>query len=235
MQTMTELADPTRSRSGLSSEAQAWWSYGGPFLLFGVLTTIEGYVPAHLYPVVYLVKVCAVTVSLVVAGVAARDLAPSSRFSGVSIVTGLAMFVAWVAIDKLVPYPHLGERAGFDPFTALSHTSWAAAFLVLRFYGLVLVVPVMEELFMRSFLLRYFTNAQFKEVPMGAFSRSAFWIVAALSALSHPEWVVAVIASCTYALLLNRTRSLFAAVVAHATTNAALGTYVVLTGDWQYW
>ena len=44
-----------------------------------------------------------------------------------------------------------------------------------------------------------------------------------------------VVASCAYALLLKRTRSLFAAVVAHATTNAALGIYVVLTGDWKYW
>jgi uncharacterized protein len=235
MHSMTEVAGPKTSRFGLSAEAQAWWTYGGPFLVFGVLTTIEGYVSTHAYPLVYVVKLCAVTLCLAFAGAAVRDIAPSSRFLALSVVTGLAVFVAWVAVDKLVPYPHLGERVGFNPFSALSRPSWAAAFLVVRFFGLVVVVPVMEELFMRSFLLRYFTSAQFSDVPMGSFSGSAFWIVAGLSALSHPEWLVAVVASCAYALLLKRTRSLFDAVVAHATTNAALGVYVVVTGDWRYW
>ncbi len=218
----------------MSAEAEGWWTYGGPFVLFGLLTMLEGYVPAHLYPVVYFVKVCAVTIALVAAGTARRDITPSVAVLPQSVVLGLLVFVAWVGIDTWVPYPHIGERTGFDPFSALP-PPWAAVFLGVRFYGLVLMVPVMEELFMRSFLLRYLTTSNFATVPMGTFSWSAFWIVAALSAASHPEWLVAVVASCAYALLLARTRSLFAAVVAHATTNAALGIYVVLTGDWKYW
>ncbi|MEN3336417.1 MAG: protease family protein [Acidobacteriota bacterium] len=219
-----------------SPEAQAWWEYGGPFVLFGVLTMLEGYVPIRWYPVVYAVKVFAVTASLVWAGAAARDITPSSRGLATSVLIGLAVCAAWVIVDTWVPYPHLGARVGFNPFASLTHPSWAAGvFLAVRFYGLTLVVPVMEELFMRSFLLRYFTNPDVREVPIGAFSTGAFWIVAALSALSHPEWLVAIIASAVYALLLKRTRSLFHAVVAHATTNAALGIYVVLTGNWKFW
>jgi membrane protease YdiL (CAAX protease family) len=57
----------------------------------------------------------------------------------------------------------------------------------------------------------------------------------AASALSHPEWLVAVIASLAYGLWIRRTRSLFGAIVAHATTNGALGAYVLATGEWQYW
>jgi hypothetical protein len=34
---------------------------------------------------------------------------------------------------------------------------------------------------------------------------------------------------------LRRTGSLFATVMAHAVTNAALGIYVLLSHDWQYW
>jgi uncharacterized protein len=220
----------------LSQEARAWWTYGGPFVLFGVLTMLEGYVPAGWYPLVYSAKVIAVTASLIAAGAARRDISPSSRGVASSILIGLAVFAAWVGVDTWVPYPHLGSRIGFNPFTALAHPSWAAAaFLCVRFYGLVLVVPVMEELFMRSFLLRYFTSPDISKVPIGTFSASAFWIVAGLSALSHPEWLVAIIASVAYALLLRRTRRLFDVVVAHATTNAALGIYVVLTGDWKYW
>jgi hypothetical protein len=38
-----------------------------------------------------------------------------------------------------------------------------------------------------------------------------------------------------YAGLLRWTRSLFACIVAHGVTNLALGTYVLMTGDWKYW
>jgi CAAX protease family protein len=233
---MTGLADSTSGRMALSQEAEGWWTYGAPFVLFGLLTMVEGYTPVRWYPVVYFVKMAAVTISLVLAGAARREISPSTRGLALSALLGLAVFAGWVAIDTWVPYPHLGHRVAFDPFTALRQPSWAApAFLCVRFYGLVLLVPVMEELFMRSFLLRYFTNSDFERVPIGSFSLTAFWIVAGLSALSHPEWLVAIIASCAYALLLRRTRSLFQAVAAHAMTNAALGLYVVLSGDWKYW
>ena len=57
----------------------------------------------------------------------------------------------------------------------------------------------------------------------------------AASALAHPEWLVAIMASLAYALWLRRSRSLFGAIVAHAVTNAALGAYVLTTEDWKYW
>jgi membrane protease YdiL (CAAX protease family) len=55
------------------------------------------------------------------------------------------------------------------------------------------------------------------------------------SAVAHPEWVVAIIASLAYAFWLRRTKSLFAVIVAHGVTNAILGGYVLATGKWSYW
>jgi CAAX prenyl protease-like protein len=93
----------------------------------------------------------------------------------------------------------------------------------------------MEEIFWRSFLLRYLTQHDFRKLAVGTFSAMALWVMVAGSALAHPEWLVAAIASLAYAFWLRRTRSLFASIVAHATTNAALGAYVLTTGAWQYW
>jgi CAAX prenyl protease-like protein len=93
----------------------------------------------------------------------------------------------------------------------------------------------MEEIFWRSFLLRYLTSTDFRKLPVGTFSASALWIMVAASALAHPEWLVAVMASLAYAFWLRRSRSLFGAIVAHAVTNAALGGYVLATGDYKYW
>jgi hypothetical protein len=36
-------------------------------------------------------------------------------------------------------------------------------------------------------------------------------------------------------VLLYRTKNLWACVVAHAVSNALLGTWVVLTGSWELW
>ena len=138
-------------------------------------------------------------------------------------------------IDQWLPYPHFGSRAAFDPFASIEDSVQRAAFLALRFSGLVLVVPVMEELFLRSFVIRFVTNPDFWQVRIGDYSQTAFWAVAGLSALAHPEWLIAIIASVAYTLLLRRTRSLFASVAAHAVTNFALGMYVLKTGAYQYW
>ena len=64
---------------------------------------------------------------------------------------------------------------------------------------------------------------------------TAFWVMVALSAVAHPEWLVAALASALFAWLLRYTRSLFAVIVSHAVANAALGGYILFRGQWQYW
>ena len=217
-----------------SQELVPTFEYWVPMILFGALTMLESYVPVSYYPIAYILKAIAVTASLVVFR---RPLAEIHVSAGVivpSVIVGLVVCVLWVAVDRAVPYPHLGTRVAFDP-TPLRESGWWAPFLVTRLFGLALMVPVMEEIFWRSFLLRYLTQTDFRALPMGTFSASALGIMVAASALAHPEWLVAVIASLAYALWLRQTRSLFGAIVAHGTTNAALGGYVLYTGSWQYW
>ena len=125
-------------------------------------------------------------------------------------------------------------RLTFDP-TPLQGSAWWPAFLAVRLYGLALMVPVMEEIFWRSFLLRYLARTDFESLPVGTFSAFSLTVMLAASAVAHPEWLVAVLASLAYALWMRQSRSLFGAILAHSTTNAALGAYVLRTGEWQYW
>lgn len=196
---------------------------------------LEGYTSPAFYPVVYAVKVAAVTAVLLAVRVTLRDIRPSTAVLLPAIVVGLVVFAEWILLDQWLPYPHAGSRAAFDPFAAIQAPAYRVAFLAVRFYGLVLVVPVMEELFLRSFALRFMTEPDFTQVPFGTYSWTAFLSVAGLSALSHPEWLVAIVASVAYTLLLRQTRSIFACVVAHAVTNCALGIYVLKTGAYRYW
>jgi hypothetical protein len=208
--------------------------YWVPMIAFGALTFAESYVPPAVFPVAYAVKAAVVTALLLWLRGPLAEIRWNAALVAPAALLGLAVCVAWVGIDKIVTYPHFGNRAAFDP-GPLRETPWYLPFLGVRIYGLVLMVPVMEEVFWRSFLLRYLTNPDFRSLAVGTFSASALWLMVAASALAHPEWLVAAAASLAYAWWLRRTGSLFAVIVAHATTNAALGGYVLATGDWRYW
>jgi len=205
-----------------------------PIVAFGLLTWIESHLTVDQFPIAYAVKALVVTACLIVFRGPLAEIRVKASEIPASVLIGLIVFALWVGIDRAFSYQHLGSRTAFDP-TPLRQSSGWIAFLVVRFYGLVLMVPVMEEIFWRSFMLRYLTQLDFRRLAVGTFSASALWVMVAGSALTHPEWLVAAIASLVYALWLRRTRSLFASIVAHATTNAALGAYVLTTGSWQYW
>lgn len=206
-----------------------------PMAVFLGLTTLESYLPSGWYPAYYAVKIALVAACLATLRAPLADIKPTISVLPLAIVTGLAVFVLWIGIEKLVPYPHVGARLGFDPFDSVTGAAGQYAFIAVRLVGLAIVVPVMEELFWRSFLLRYLTRDQFGSVPFDGFSWPAFAIVAVLFASAHPEWLPAVLTGCIYGLLVRRTASIFGAVVAHATTNAALGAYVLVARDWVFW
>lgn len=208
--------------------------YWLPMVIFGACTLAESYLPPDWFPVAYLFKAIVVTAALLACREPLAEIRAELRVVVPSVVLGLGVFVVWVWADQVVSYPRLGTRTAFDP-TSLQGSAWWPVFLSVRLYGLVLMVPIMEEIFWRSFLLRYLTQQDFRRLPVGTFSASALGIMVAASAVAHPEWLVAIVASLAYAFWLRRSRSLFAAIVAHGTTNAALGVYVLMTREWQYW
>jgi CAAX prenyl protease-like protein len=93
----------------------------------------------------------------------------------------------------------------------------------------------MEELFWRSFLLRYLIQPDFRRVPLGTFTWSSFIISVALFGVEHNQWFAGIVAGLLYTLLLYRSRSLSSCILAHAVTNFLLGMYVLITQEWQYW
>lgn len=212
-----------------------WLAYVAPMAAFMLLSAAESAVPKAYYVWLYFAKVVVVTAALLWFREPWKDIRPRTNLLVPAVIVGLLVFIEWVLIDKWIPYPHLGSRTGLNPFTAIEVPALRILFLAVRFYGLAVMVPVMEEIFWRSFLLRYFSAPEFTSLPVGEFSWRSFWIVAVAFGLAHPEWLVAFICACAYALLLRQTKSLFACIVAHSTTNLALGVYVLLSQDWVYW
>jgi CAAX prenyl protease-like protein len=123
---------------------------------------------------------------------------------------------------------------GFNP-ALLSDRPLQITMTIFRIAGAVLVVPVMEELFWRSFLIRYIIDKNFDTVQLGTFTWGSFLITVILFGLEHNYMYAGIMAGGIYNLLLYRTRSLAQCILAHAVTNLALAVYVVTTGKWQFW
>ena len=150
----------------------------------------------------------------------------------IAVVTGLVIFGLWVAPQELFHRPHRFD--GFDPGMVPGLTPWM---LLARFARLVLVVPLVEEIFWRGFLLRYLVREDFTAVPFGGCTRMSFWwVVGAFMFVHAPnDWPAAFASGILFNLIAMRTRSLTACVTAHATANFALGLYICTTRQWGFW
>jgi CAAX prenyl protease-like protein len=150
-----------------------------------------------------------------------------------AVAVGVAVFVLWINLDA--PWMNLSTASTepFVPRTAAGGLDWAL--IAVRIAGAALVVPVMEELFWRSFLMRWVQNPIFESVSPAQVGLRAVVLSTFVFVLAHTLWLAAIVAGLAYAWLYIRTGKLWAAVLAHAVTNGVLGVWVVMTGNWQFW
>jgi CAAX prenyl protease-like protein len=150
-----------------------------------------------------------------------------------ALIIGALVFAIWVSPQEL--FGAHKRFDGFDPgvFSGLLYFSC----LTMRFMRLVVVVPLLEEIFWRGFLLRYLAGSDFERVPFGSFAPMPFAVVTVLFALEHSwaDFWPALVTGALYNLVAYRTRSLSACVLAHALTNLLLGIYVMHTRQWGFW
>lgn len=210
-----------------------------PFVVFMVLLALRGYLPDTLgldTRWIYGGQ------ALIVAGLLAyywrsygelvRQNLPDARETGWAVVVGIAVFALWVQLDA--PWMQLGSAtASFVPLDADGRLIWPL--IALRLIGAALVVPVMEELFWRSFLMRWVQNPAFERVDPQTVGIKAIVLSTFVFTLAHTLWLAAIVAGLAYAWLYRRTGKLWTAVIAHAVTNAMLGVWVIRTGRWEFW
>jgi CAAX prenyl protease-like protein len=212
--------------------------YAGPFVVFIALL---GLMPRlALEPRVSLVLWLVLTgAAIAVCSRQVLEFRPSRPL--LSILLGVAVFGLWIAPDMLIP----GWRSHWlfqNSLTGSLKTSLPDSALLdpialaLRSLRAVLIVPIVEELFWRGWLMRWLIKPEFEEVPLGAYARSSFWLVALFFALEHgPYWEVGFLTGAVYNWWMVRTKRLSDLYLAHAVTNACLSGFVMATGRWEYW
>jgi uncharacterized protein len=210
--------------------------YVAPFAVYILFLALKPVVPAGIqYPL-------AVTATLVAVLVFSRHLVSfrATNWPG-TIGVGVGVFAIWVAPDFLFPdyrshwlfqNPVMGAVSS-SLSDDLRIDGW---FLTLRVAGSALLIPVIEELFWRGWLMRWLIRADFKSVPLGTYAAQAFWITAILFAVEHgPYWEVGLVAGVAYNWWMVKTKNLGDLIVAHAITNALLAVWVIARGEWHYW
>ncbi len=154
------------------------------------------------------------------------------RHAGLAVATGFVVFAAWIAFDHGWAVVG-GEKPGFVPLGNDGRIDLTLAFL--RLAGFALVVPLMEELFWRSFMLRWLSAQEFTQVDPAKVGTLAFLLSTALFASEHALWFAGLIAGAAYNLCYMRSRNLWASVLSHAVTNTTLGAFILVTGQWRLW
>ena len=161
-----------------------------------------------------------------------RQSLPSFSETALAVVVGVVVFGLWINLDA--PWMRLGEAsAGFVPTDAQGQLMWPL--IAVRWLGASLLVPVMEELFWRSFLMRWVQSPQFESVVPQSIGVKAVVLSTFVFMLAHTLWLAAIIAGLAYAWLYVRTGKLWVPIIAHAVTNGVLGVWVVMTGKWAFW
>ena len=214
---------------------KSWFPYVCPFAVFLLLTELGRFLPGWIH-IIYIGK------TITVGGLLwlwrreyAADISP--RLSLHEWVTafffGLLVLVVWIVPEEYLP--QFDSPSGFDPYAFGWPLIATKGLIAVRLLGAAVVVPVMEELFWRSFLLRYLIKSDFRSVHLGTFTWFSFISTSVLFGLEHHRIVVGIIAGIIYNLLIFHQKKLGGCILAHGVTNLGLGIYVLSTESWGFW
>lgn len=209
------------------------------YILFLAFNDILGQTFASIFSQtqwLYAVRILAVTLTLIVFWRQYHELnyreTSSLNSYLLSVIVGVGIFLIWI-----IPFPSWAMTADTSAFEPVNQhdNSLNILLVILRLSGAALIVPVMEELFWRSFLMRWLENQHFLTVKPSAVSAFAFISTAALFAIEHHLWLAGLLAGIAYGWLYRKEGNLWMPIIAHVVTNGLLGLWVVYTGNWQYW
>ncbi len=212
-----------------------------PFVLFMAVLAIRGFI-ADTSAIagidgrwLYAAQAAVAVAALLAWRTSYRELAAAPRLAShllISVAAGIGVFLIWIA--PVPGWMHLGAPvASFVPVDADGALRWDL--IAIRTFGAVLVVPLMEELFWRSFLMRWIEQRDFLVLPPSSVTWIGVLGSSAVFALAHDLWLAGFVAGLVYAQIYRQLDNLWYAVLAHATTNLALAGWVVSQRAWTYW
>ena len=215
------------------------WNYVLPFVLYLLIGEL---VPGLLcgYDAHYHIYAAYTLRTVIVGGILLRYRSVYTELTdrtldGLALLTGALIFALWVGLDGHYPvFSGASSQSHFDP--SLFGTGMLIILVSVRFVGSVLVAAFIEELFTRSFLMRYVIEPErWAEIPVGMYTFTSFMVVALFFGFAHVQWLPGILAGILLNLLLYKRQNIVSCVEAHAMANLLLFFYVLYTESWFFW
>ena len=151
------------------------------------------------------------------------------RFGLRGVAAGAVVFALWLAASRLILSPR-GMPVPLATMSAGVRDLWISS----RALCGIAVVPLVEELAYRGYLLRRLVAEDFEAVPFRTIGWLPLFVTAlAFGALHGPLWLPGIAAGLAYGLVLIRTGRMGEAVAAHLTSNLLIAAWVLGAGQWQ--
>ena len=163
-----------------------------------------------------------------------RKITPLSfSFDKFAVLVGVMVGLAWIGIDSLMPPADTASQMP-DWLSGMSNALFAL-WLLVRIVGSCVVIPVIEEVAFRGFVLRRMISAEFTEISYRQFSWAALIGSSIIFGLVHGRWLAGSLAGVAFALVVMRRGRLTDGVVAHAISNIVIAVAVVFFDKWALW
>lgn len=158
------------------------------------------------------------------------------KFDLLAWLAGLGLIIIWIGFDLVARnygWTFFGtSTASLKPFD----TAFPYVIIGMKILGMVVVAAVVEEMFMRSFLIRFFTDMnKWNKLPIGQFNWLSFIATVLIFGFLHSLWFVGILAGIIFNLWLYYRKDMFSCIQCHASANLFLIIYVLVTNDWLLW
>jgi exosortase E/protease (VPEID-CTERM system) len=189
-----------------------------PFALFlatGLIVSALFPVPAAGYPIIAIVAGLSIAAFFPIYSGVLQSICP------LSVASGLFVGILW-----------LFAQGGGDPvpiadILGAAAPAMAGIWVLMRLIGTILFIPLIEEMFFRSYLLRRLDFG-------GGWGPTVALILTSVAFASlHGEWVLALIAGLIFGGLVLRSGKVGDAVVAHVVANATIALWAISIDDWS--
>jgi exosortase E/protease (VPEID-CTERM system) len=215
--------DDAATQPALPDSVTAWV---GPFLAVlaaALLTSVWTTGPLDR---AYVVRVAAGAAALV----AARRILPrpSVRFGWMPVAVAAIAGAVWLLRPA-------GDGEPLAAAVAALGTTERLVWIAARVAGACVIVPVVEELAFRGFLLPWLVAPDFERVPPRAWTWPAVLGSSLAFGAMHSDWALASLTGVAFAAARLWRGRLSDAVLAHALVNAGIAAAVLLGGRWDLW
>ena len=153
------------------------------------------------------------------------------KFNPETIIVGVFVFFVWI----LLTYNNYDLNLNFSSSLYSAPSIISITWLVFRCIGAVIIIPIVEELLFRGYLLARLSKQEITLNSAMIFSWKGLIFSSILFGILHSNLLAGTFAGLAYGIVRFRSASILDAVIAHGVTNLLLSLMVIYTSNWSMW